>query len=522
MALERKQTLSLPNTATPVRSPRTALPGALVAVLLCGLVLTGCVVKPKPFTESEQAKFGKTWLDRSTRNQEPLSGPVSLYEAMARALKYNLDVKVEVREQALRVSELTLANQAMLPDLVVNSGYAGRNEADASSSSTRDPDILSADLAFSWNILDFGLSYVRAKQAADQVLVQQEMRRKIANRLIEDVRTAYWRAASYDRLVRRMRALETRVAGALAESRQISGSGENSPLVPLLYERELLEIQGQIETLENEMLAAKTQLSALMDIQPGTEFQLEPLKRKIFKPALPNNLQELYRIAVTKRPEMRELAYKLRINDQELNAAVLQLLPNFNVYGRVNYDSNEFISPADWVSWGGRVTWNLLKAVSLPATADRIEAQEATLRARAKSVAVAIMTQVQVSRIRYAHLLKRYRTADAMSTVSNKILNQVKAEAASDRATQQNLIQEEMNALLADARQDMVHADVQSALATFFASLGLDPVPADLDIKGSSVDSIAAVLENCWKGNGAMPVTMGAELANLSPQSNGK
>ena len=51
---------------------------------------------------------------------------------MARALKYNLDAKVEIMEAALKVRELDLANYAMLPKLVASSGYAGRNRADAS------------------------------------------------------------------------------------------------------------------------------------------------------------------------------------------------------------------------------------------------------------------------------------------------------------------------------------------------------------------------------------------------------
>lgn len=109
----------------------------------------------------------------------------------------------------------------MLPKLVAGSGYAGRDEADISAPSTRDRDILTADLTFSWNILDFGLSYVRAKQYADKYNIQVEMKRKIVNRIVEDVRTAYWRAVSYERLVNRMHALEGRVRGAARHTRAV-------------------------------------------------------------------------------------------------------------------------------------------------------------------------------------------------------------------------------------------------------------------------------------------------------------
>ena len=44
---------------------------------------------------------------------------------MARALKYNVDYKVEIMEKALRIKNLNLAHYKLLPELVVNSGYAG-------------------------------------------------------------------------------------------------------------------------------------------------------------------------------------------------------------------------------------------------------------------------------------------------------------------------------------------------------------------------------------------------------------
>ena len=43
--------------------------------------------------------------------------------------------------------------------------------------------VFSADLSLSWNVLDFGLSYIRAKQAADDVLIAEEERRRVANRV---------------------------------------------------------------------------------------------------------------------------------------------------------------------------------------------------------------------------------------------------------------------------------------------------------------------------------------------------
>ena len=58
-------------------------------------VLGGCAVVPKPMLETEAMSLADTSLARVAADQEPISGTVDLYEAMARAIKYNLDQRVE-------------------------------------------------------------------------------------------------------------------------------------------------------------------------------------------------------------------------------------------------------------------------------------------------------------------------------------------------------------------------------------------------------------------------------------------
>lgn len=478
--------------------------GKLAVAIAMTIAVSGCVVAPKELSDADNLAFGSDKLARADANQQPINGSLDLYQAMARALKYNLDVQVEVMEAALRLRDIDLANYATLPNLVASSGYAGRNDADDTTPSTRDPNILTSDLTFSWNILDFGLSYVRAKQASDRALIQVEAKRKIVNRVVEDVRTAYWRAVSYDRLVNHMRGLEGRVQQALRETRSLSASGETSPLIALTYERELIEVKREIETLENELSLAKNQLAALINVRPGTPFKLVAPKRANIKLNLPNDPGQLYLIAAANRPEMREVNYEIRVNEKEVRAALLQLLPSFNLYAGLNYDSNEFIAQNEWVSYGAKVSWNLLRLATLPALKARNAASEEMLDKRALSVAMAVMTQVNVSRVRHANLRKSYGTAAALSNVQHRILRQVRAETQADKTSQQLLIREEMNTLLADAKADMVYADLQNAYANVYASLGINPFPTGIDLS-QPVDVVARQLRDMWTERGNAP-----------------
>ena len=58
---------------------------------------------------------------------EPISGPIDLYEAVARALKYNLDAKVKTMQAQLAHQQLNVANYSLPPQVSANAGYDGRN-----------------------------------------------------------------------------------------------------------------------------------------------------------------------------------------------------------------------------------------------------------------------------------------------------------------------------------------------------------------------------------------------------------
>ena len=56
-------------------------------------------------------------------------------------------------------------------------------------------------LDLSWSLLDYGLARYSTAQAADRMLAAAEHRRKATHLLVQDVRVAYWRAASANQAV---------------------------------------------------------------------------------------------------------------------------------------------------------------------------------------------------------------------------------------------------------------------------------------------------------------------------------
>ncbi len=467
--------------------------GRLLVGAALTLVLAGCAVTPRPLTPSEREVTAAANLAAVDADQEPVTAPVDLYEAMARALRYNLDYRVQVREQALKSSEVDLARFDMLPQLVASSGYAGRSNFSGASSlslltrrqslepsTSSERDIFTSDLALSWDVLDFGLSYVRAQQKSDEVLIAMENRRKVANRIVEDVRTSYWRAVSAERLLTKLRELEGSVSDALNNSERIAERRVTAPLTALTYQRELIEIQAEIRRLQRELVIAKSQLAALMNLRPGTEFTLVLPDRSTRLPAVNYASDDLMLTALQNRPELREVSYRQRINMRELDASLLRALPSFRGVLGVNYDSNDFLFNNDWMQYGARASWNVLNLFRVPADRKAVRAQGDLLRDRELALTMAVMTQVHVSRARYAHLTAELDTASRQMGVQNRILGQIRSGYQAGAMSRQTLLREEMNTLVSEVKYDIAYADAQNAYANLFSSLGIDEFGADL------------------------------------------
>ena len=162
----------------------------LFSVSLLALAISGCAVTSQPIERSASEQRAQSDLHSMFKDQEPLSGPLTLHEAMARAVKYNLEGRLKVMEEALAQRQVDLATFDMLPRMALSAGYAGRDNISASSSesvqtgtqslepsTSQDRNRQVADLTMVWNVLDFGVSYISAKQQGDQRLIVQERRR---------------------------------------------------------------------------------------------------------------------------------------------------------------------------------------------------------------------------------------------------------------------------------------------------------------------------------------------------------
>lgn len=471
-------------------------PAAFVAALASGCALTPEVLRQEEVRAQAAADYGLL-----SKAQEPVTHPISLHEALARALKYNLEFRLELMEKALALEQLKLSRYDLLPQFVTNLSYhaqdkfygassrsllTGRQSLEPSTSSDRD--VGTVELGLAWNVLDFGVSYYRVKQAADRVLIAEEQKRKVVNRIAQEVRAAYWRAVGAERLKGRLDALISQVEHALLNSRQVVRKRLDAPMTQLIYQRDLLATQGELQGLQRDLELAKYELTALMNLPPNARYELVIPERMREVREIKLSQRELENIALQWRPEVRELHYKKRINAQEVRAAILELLPGVEFSVTKNYSSNSFLFDNNWLSLGSQVTWNLLNLIRMPQKIKEVEAQSSVLDAERLAVSMAVLTQVNVSLAQYGHARNEYQRASEYHATQQEIIRQMRASARTGRIGAQALIREEMNALIAQLRYDIGVSELENGLAGVYAAVGRDPFPAQVKTEQSVVE----------------------------------
>lgn len=466
-------------------------------VTAVAVVMTGCSITPETIDTANIATTVQSDIQLLSQDVA-VAEAISLDEAIARAVLNNRDKKLKALEAALAQGQIDLVQHEMLPELTASAGYSKRSEYAASASvnfTDGEPDALgpnpsysvsqdkerdSQDVAFTWNILDFGLSYVRAKQHADRYLISKERERKVVHNITQDVRAAYWRAVSAQRLLTKINPLISQASDALKDSRQVESKRLQAPLEALYYQRELLDILRALQSLRQDLMGAKTELAALMGLKPGTAFSLADVTNPDFTvPKLSVGLEQMEELALQQRPELVETHYQKRISASETKAAMLGLLPGINLTAGSYEDSNDYLLNQDWTSMGAQISWNLFDVFKIGAERRMAKTREALAEEQRLAASMAVLTQVHLSRIRYEQALKSFDLAGEYLNVAERISEQTRNGARLKRTSKLDLIRESLNTVLAELRRDVAYADLQNSYGRVYVTMGMDLLPED-------------------------------------------
>jgi outer membrane protein TolC len=482
------------------------------------VVLAGCAsVKPQPMAAAEQKAIAASDRLLVQSGVEPLQGPLTLAEAIARALKYNLDNRTRMMEQALAVGQLDLSRYDMLPKLVADAGYSWRDSDRITRSkdsvtglpSLANPYISSdrshrnADLELTWNVLDFGVSYYTARQNADRVLVASERRRKALHNIVQDVRTAYWRAASAQKIDTDLRDTIQLGEAALTDSRNIEAERLRDPLEALRYQRTMLENLRILESVQRELSAAQIELAELINLPPGVPFKLaEPSPQDMAPARRDIPVERMEELAIENNAELREQFYNVRIAVAETRKSMLRLLPGLSFSYGTKYDSDSYLINKSWQEAGAQIGSNLFGLLAAPKIRRFARANEQLAEQRRMATQMAVLAQVHLSRQQYDSAYQLFERADEIWKIDRRIDEHTANREIVEIKGRLDRVSNNTSAIVSLLRRYQALSQVYAAASKVEATLGIEPAIGDVqDLNLRDLTSqIESSLHSTWGG----------------------
>ncbi len=466
---------------------RSSLAHALALALL-----TGCSVAPERIESPQVVQSLNQDKQLIYQSQQPMSGPITLGEALARAVKYNLSHRTELMQEALASASYELVKMDMLPMLTLSAGRSHRDNISASSSrsilsgqeslepsTSQDRLRNSGDIRFAWNALDFGVSYLQAKQEADRYQIAQLSRKQAMSELIQQVTDIYWRAVAMQQVGSSVEKLIQRTDTAQKRLETIQKQQLQPPLTTLQERRALIELSQQLEKMRQSINQSHIELAALMNerITTPLQFDAHAIRHTLPDPKALGEIQDLELVALLNSSDYSTELYNARIDQLESRKALLGLLPGLEFSYGVNYDSNSYLVNNQWNEAGIKVSWDILRLLALGDIDQQAEAQRDLGLMRRLATHMAVITQVHLAWQEYHNTLNNYQQAQTLNGINTTITtltNQAKNSRATTEAQQ---IQSELYQLRSELGQLLTYAEAQSAFSKLFLTMGVNPVP---------------------------------------------
>lgn len=480
---------------------------ALAAVLFNG----GCSsMAPQPAAKDEVLASSRDARAEAVKDVAPISRALTLDEAIARALKYNLHERARRIEQAIALNLWSASNYDMLPRVLASAGYRSRSNdlitrsrdsvtglpslANPYISTEREYEMY--DLGLSWSVLDFSVSYFTAKQNANRLLIAAEQRRKAMHALSRDVSIAFWRMASAQRLLEDVRATVVTAEAALAESVKAQQEGLRAPIDSLRFQRQMLENVRLLSTIEKDFATARTTLGNLINAPFGSEFTVvEPTE-------IPNitildvPTEQMEEIAILQNADLKEQFYNQRIARDEVKKTMAKMLPNLSLNLDARYNTDSFLINNNWREAGLVLSQNLTNLLAAPSHLRLAEGGVALARQRAIALQMALLAQVRIARLELASTYRQLRLADRIWDIDQALKKDAENKASAQTESMLTKVAADTATIVSMLRRYQALADFNVSFSTLQSTLGME---IDLNsVESQSIEELTASISR-WR-----------------------
>lgn len=467
----------------------------LACSILASAALVSCSWPGDPVGVNEQAENLEGDISELYGSQEPIAAPLTLYDALARGVKYNIEQRVALMEEVVANGNVDVEVLGMLPSLDLEASYIGRNNAEAVSARSKatgtqslEPSIFedehrrTANLDLSWNVLDAGISYVHSRQASDRARASTERRRKVVQNIVQDVRAAYWKAVSAQIVESHIDGLMTQADDVLKKLEAEETKKSTADVSALLnLQKRLYDTMQNLLEERDRLAGAKSELAALIGLPPAADFSLAAPEADVMNsatlPQLKTERQDLAVLALLIRPEMREQTLLKRVAARGATLNVMETFPGIGGIVGYNYDSNSFLDDESWASFSLGLTSNLMKLFTLPVRLQQSENKEKLADLQRMAMVASVLTQMSIADTRYDMAQDQYQLLKKMMGVNTRLIEYTTSRPEKTALAEGLQLAARMDHLLTRTRLHLAYAEGQNAFGRIVNTLGLDPLP---------------------------------------------
>lgn len=449
---------------------------SILAPVFAALALSACA-GDQTSTNVESFVSGLEATALHTPLVVPLT--IGMEDAVALAIERSSAVKAKQLEALLAQQTAEHFSVEMLPSFTASGDFYARDSKALSHSSlsstystSSEERMISGDLKVGWNVLDFGLSYLRARQSREKSMAVNEDARRIAFRTAADARLAFWNSLA----LRQLRAGMTALAPQTKKTLKRLDAGLADAAVDhgglLQDKRELVAAMTDADAMLSRLSPAELELCSLIACPSMQDMNLE-VPASEFGTETGDAGTEIAE-ALRNRPELRSLFHEAEINEAQARSAVLQLLPSLGSAAALNGDSNMYLFNANWLSLAANASLNLLKLARLPQQGKINATQRQVHREQAIAAAHGVALQVLLARQRIVLAERTLAAAEAQLSLERQQMEQTKREVSVGAARANSLTALQYRHLAAEVRCTLARGDLVQAIATHTDSLGRD------------------------------------------------
>ncbi|MGE0083688.1 MAG: TolC family protein [Desulfococcaceae bacterium] len=465
----------------------------VVLIFGCIAVFGGCASLYQVDMEKQRQANLKEDLDLlQIRKTMSFPGPLTLSEIVRVGLENNLDMRIskimgEIAEDTSLAEKLK-----MLPRLDINGNYSRNSEY--SRKWYVDPDtgarILgntiseektkkTIDVSLSWNILDFGLSYIRARQAAVGVEIQRMERLRQAQKLALDISSAFWKTFLAEDELEHIRKIEAEVGIYKEKADEMVGEKRLDPITAKNIEKQMVDLSIAANRLQADISGTRIALCELMGVPPTTPFSLS--RAESFQTHLdslpksedivPDRLEE---IALSNRPELYSADMQEKIQQDEARAVIVSMFPGISFNASYFYDDDKYLVNSDWTNVGVHFAASLLALPSKYAEWKAKDKAITMVKVQRLMLTAGIVAQVHMALHDYQIKEKQFRLHDRSYSITDDLLNmsreRQKAGSLADTAITQRLLE----SMVTKLERNRTLVDMLNSYNMLLVTLGLD------------------------------------------------